>query len=68
MANCIARAQGRDNNREKDTHRLGSEAARVEAATWQTFAAAEVRKDGSGYVQVIRNGEVIHRFTFEAES
>ncbi len=68
MANCIAKATGIDKTRDKYTHRLGSVGASVEAATWQTSAHAYVSKDGSGYVSVVRNGETIHQFKFEAES
>lgn len=67
MAATIAEAIGYDNSREKYTHRLGSQAAAVTAATWQTFARAYVSRDGSGYVKVTRNGEVIHRFEFGPE-
>lgn len=67
MANCIAKATGIDNTRDKSCHRLGSRGASVEAATWRTFAGAYVSKDGSGYVQVTRDGKQIHNFRFEAE-
>lgn len=67
MANCKASATGIDSNRTKDTHRLGSQAAKVEAATWQTFATAYVAKDGSGYVEVKRGQKTIHRFDFGKE-
>lgn len=67
MAATIAKAIGCDKSRHKETHRLGSETARVEAATWRTFARATVHKDGSGFVSVERDGRTIHRFVFEAE-
>jgi hypothetical protein len=67
MAATIAEATGCDRQREKSTHRLGSEAAETTAATWNTFARAYVCKDGSGYVQVKRRGETIHRFDFGPE-
>lgn len=68
MAATIAKAYGLDNTREKETHRLGSVAATAEANTWRTFTTCHVKKDGSGYVTVYRDGECIHRFEFEAES
>lgn len=68
MAATRAVAIGYDKNRGgKETSRLGSEAADVEAATWHTFANAYVRKDGSGHVEVKRDGVVIHRFEFGPE-
>ena len=67
MANTIAEAIGYDNTRRKETHRLGSRAAEVRAATWKTFATAVVNADGSGYVEVRRDGKTLHRFEFEPE-
>ena len=67
MAATIATARGYDKLRVKEDHRLGSEAAEAEAATWRTFATAHVRRDGSGHVTVRRDGKVIHSFEFEAE-
>lgn len=67
MANTIATATGHDRSRVKETHRLGSESAVVEAATWRTFATARVNKDGSGYVTVKRDGKVLHYFEFGPE-
>ena len=68
MANTMATARGQDRKREKVTHRLGSEASSVQAATWRTFAKATVRADGSGFVEVIRDGEQIHWFPFGPEA
>jgi hypothetical protein len=67
MANTIAKAVGYDKNRSKETHRLGSELAYVEAATYRTFARAEVYKNGSGSIYVTRDGKVIHEFSFPEE-
>lgn len=67
MAATIAKATGHDKTRSKETHRLGSQSSTVEAATWQTFAMAHVNRDGSGYVQVRRDGRTIHTFEFPAE-
>ena len=67
MAKTIARATGYDRTRTKDTHRLGSEGSAAEAATWRTFARTYVAKDGSGYVEVTRDGLVIHRHDFGPE-
>lgn len=67
MANCIAKAVGQDTTREKYVHRLGSQSAWAQAATWGTFATAYVRPDGSGFVRVEQNGIEIHRFDFGKE-
>lgn len=67
MAATIARATGYDRTREKETHRIGSVRADAQAATWRTFASACVLRDGSGYVEVKRDGEIIHRFEFGPE-
>jgi len=68
MAKTIARATGSDKTRDKETHRLGSKSASVEAATWRTFARAVVWKDGSGSISVTRDGTIIHYFKFDAET
>ena len=68
MAATIATATGYDKSRIKETHRLGSEVARGEAATWRTFATAEVRKDGSGFIRVSRGDKLLHRFDFGPEA
>jgi hypothetical protein len=68
VANTRATIEAYDKNRKKETSRLGSEQAWVQAATWHTFATATVEKDGSGYVQVKRDGQIIHRFEFESEN
>lgn len=68
MANTIAQAWGTDKSgRVKETHRLGSEEAKVCAATWQTKAYALVNKDGSGEVAVYRDGKLIHTYSFGPE-
>lgn len=67
MAATIAKATGFDSTRVKSTHRLGSQSSSAEAATWRTFARAYVNRDGSGMVEVTRDGKVLHRFEFEAE-
>ena len=67
MASTIARARGCDRTRIKEVHRLGSRSAWAQAATWRTFATAEVFSDGSGYVDVRRDGELLHVFLFQAE-
>ena len=68
MANTIAKAIGIDKGRQKEVSRLGSTAACAEAATWRTFTTAWVEADGSGYVEVRRDGVTIHRYTFAAET
>ena len=67
MANCIAKASGQDKTRRKDVQRLGSESAFTEAASWHTKALGWVNKDGSGYVEVHRDGKVIHSWAFGPE-
>jgi hypothetical protein len=67
MANTIAKAEGFDKVRVKEAHRLGSEAAKVQANTWHTFVTAYVEKDGQGYVRVERDGMVLHSFDFGPE-
>ena len=56
MAATIAKAIGYDSSRTKETHRLGSQSAEAQANTWRTFCTAYVRKDGSGFVEVKRDG------------
>jgi len=67
MAATIAKAIGYDSSRTKETHRLGSRGAWAQAATWRTFATAEVNRDGSGSIAVSRDGKTIHYFTFDKE-
>ena len=69
MANTIAWATGYDKSRTKETHRLGSVAASVQAATWRTFACAYVAANGSSYVEVCdSHGQAFHRFDFGPEA
>ena len=68
MAATIATATGEDQTRTKKAHRLGSRSATGEAATWNTFATAHVRRDGSGYITVRRDGRTLHAFEFGPES
>jgi hypothetical protein len=56
MAATIAIAKGYDSGRVKETHRLGSQTARAEANTWQTFASVETHRNGASAVKVKRNG------------
>jgi len=67
MAATIAKATGHDSSRSKYVHRLGHQSSSVEAATWRTFARAYVARDGSGYIEVVRDGTPLHRFDFEKE-
>lgn len=68
MAATIARATGYDSSRVKETHRLGSRAAEATAATWRTFATVTVYADGSGTVEIKRDGERLHAFAFGSEN
>lgn len=67
MAATIARAIGEDSSRTKEATRLGSRSATGEANTWRTFASVTTRADGSGYVEVKRDGVVIHRAEWDPE-
>jgi len=68
MAATIAVAVGQDKSgRVKTTHRLGSECARAEANTWRTFASAFTYQDGSGYIEVKRDGVTLARFDYNPE-
>lgn len=68
MANTIARIVARDKSRDKTAHRIGSLSSYVSAATWRTEARALVRADGSGVVEVLRDGELLHTWTFGSEA
>lgn len=59
MAATIAKATGYDSWRRKDVHRLGSQGAGTEAATWRTFARVFINRDGSGSFSLIRDGFTI---------
>jgi hypothetical protein len=67
MAATIAKCRGLDSSREKEAHRLGARASEAQANTWRTFSTAFVRADGSGYVEVHRDGALLHRFEFSEE-
>lgn len=69
MAATIARAQGftKDGIGNKEVTRLGHGGAMAQANTWRTFTTAGIGADGSGYVQVRRDGVEIHRFDFGPE-
>ena len=68
MANTISMCWGEDKNRTKKASRLGNLASEAQANTWQTFTTCYVRKDGSGFIQVVRKGKgVLQRFDFGPE-
>jgi hypothetical protein len=67
MAACYAEAEGRDTTRVKTVHRLGSRQAVGRAQTWRTFAVVTVYADGSTFVEVKRDGEVIHQWQCQRE-
>lgn len=67
MAKTIAKAYGYDNNRCKETHRLGSKLSVGEANTWRTFSKTHINADGSGSFQVERDGKIIHSYRWGAE-
>ena len=68
MAATIARATGGDSTREKTVTRLGHQYSQGVAATWHSRAVAHMSRDGSGYIEVSRNGKTFHRFDFGPES
>ena len=67
MANCYGMAQGVDKNRTRKVTFLGSEGVEACATTRHTFVTVEVQKDGSGHVEVERDGLVLHEFAFGPE-
>ena len=67
MAATIAKIIPESTSRRVVT-RLGHQRSHVEAATWRTFARARVDKYGSGRVEVVRDGKVIHEFEFGPEN
>lgn len=70
MAATIAYAVGFNNGGERQNgqaSRLGHGAAMANANTWRTFTTCHVNADGSGYVEVARDGKTIHHFSFGAE-
>lgn len=68
MANTIARATGHDSNRTKETTRLGSRSAQVQAATWRTFVDAEVSSDGRVWLTVKRDDVLVHTYELGPEA
>lgn len=67
MAACIAIARGHDSSRVKETHRLGSKCAEVEASTWRTFVYATTWADGRVEITVKRGSETVHTYTLGPE-
>ena len=67
MAATMAVVYGYDKSRTKERSTLGSEAVQTSAATWNTFVTAHVSKDGSGWVTVKQNGNLILDFRFPKE-
>lgn len=58
MANTIAKCVGIDKSgRRKVAHRLGSDAAVVEANTWRTFARVVTCADGQVFVEIKRDNK-----------
>ena len=47
--------------------RLGHGSVKAQADTWRTFTTCSIWADGSGYVEVTRNGKSLHRFEFGPE-
>ena len=71
MAATIARAQGfQKDGRAQQAQRtaLGNGEALAQANTWRTFTVCSVNADGSGYIEVTRDGERLHFFAFGSEN
>ena len=47
--------------------RLGGGYVETEAASWRTMAISRVHGDGSGTVEVLRDGKLLHAITFGPE-
>lgn len=67
MAATRASCAGEGTTRVTTASRLGSQSATGYADTYRTFTLCHVRRDGSGYVRVTRDGKVLHSYDFEAE-
>lgn len=67
MAATRARAIGHDSSRSKETSRLGAHSAEGHADTWKTFTECYVHQDGSGHLDVRREGVTL-RIMFGPES
>ena len=70
MAATIAYATGfkRDGYQQASrASRLGHGSVMACANTWHTKTTAYVKADGSGYVEVVRDGKTIHTFPFSKE-
>ncbi len=68
MAATIARATGYDKSgRSKTVHQLGSMCSEGQANTYRTFTRCRVDRDGSGCVEVVRDGVTIHVWSFGVE-
>ena len=67
MAATIAIATGTDTSRRKETHRLGSQESSAQANTWRTFTSCHVKRDGSGYISVYRDGTKLLEYVFGPE-
>lgn len=65
----VLQAQQKDGRpQSKALTRLGHGSMHAEANTFRTFVTAHVYADGSGYVEVKRDDEVLHFHRFYAES
>ena len=70
MAETIAYAAGYTKHgqlQSRRVSRLGHGAAMAQANTWHTFTTTYVNADGSGYVNITRDGKTIHHLEFHAE-
>ena len=48
--------------------RSGSSACEAYVQTWKTFTHVHVNSDGSGYLGVVRDGNILASYTFGPES
>ncbi len=68
MAATIARLIAFPSRTNRYVTRLGHRWSEGQANTRRTFTTCLVNADGSGYIQVRRDGKLLHLFRFEPES
>lgn len=66
MTNCIAYCRGMDKSRTKEDHRLGSEAAESEVATYNTKVISLITKYGE-IILTIKRGNKTYFITINKE-
>ncbi len=68
MAKTIATAVGYDTGKKKQCTKPGHVAAEGRADTRRTFSKVRIEADGSGYAIVTRDGTIIVRLKWNAET